>query len=242
MAHFAFVAGSETSGSAWSPLLERLRSVGHTCCIHSLDQISWTNGVEAGVQTLAATIDATTSTTQKTIPNTILVGHSIAGLFLPSIGAAINATDQVYIAALIPQPGRSVLDQLLMGEEIFSPSWAEGYEAMRRSPDPQVSHRDFLERHLFHDCPPQSVEQYWMKADLPLREIYGTAHTAPDTTTNCHFIVCTGDRTLQPQSQRLTSEQLPNASVSEIHTGHCPHLAAPNDLADLILSVTGNIS
>lgn len=232
MAHFAFVSGSETSREAWNFVLDRVRQFGHTCCIHGLDEISWTHGVEAGIQVLAARIGCDNET--------ILVGHSIAGLFLPSIGEALGATSQVYIAALIPQPGKSIFDRLLMSEEIFSHSWTEGYEAMRRSTNPLISQRSFLEWHLFHDCPPQSVERYWMKADLPLRKIYEIPYPAPNTMKNCHFIVCTGDRTLQPKSQRLASELLPYASVSELETGHCPHIAAPEGLADLILSVTVN--
>jgi Alpha/beta hydrolase family len=232
LARFALVSGSETSCDSWDLVLDRLREGGHTGRVYGLDEISWTHGVEAAIQALADSIDCD--------KETILVGHSIAGLFLPSIGEAIGATSQIYIAALIPQPGRSVFDQLLMSEEIFSHSWAEGYTEMRRSTDPLLSQRSFLEWHLFHDCPPQSVEQYWMKTDLPLHKIYETPHLAPDSRKSCHFIVCTGDRTLQPRAQRLSSELLPCARVFEIDTGHCPHIAAPADLADLILSLTRN--
>jgi pimeloyl-ACP methyl ester carboxylesterase len=232
VARFAFVSGSETSCDAWNLVLDKLRELGHACSIHGLDEISWTDGVEAGIQALADRIGCNNET--------ILVGHSIAGLFLPSMGEALGATSQVYIAALIPQPGKSVFDRLLMSEEIFSHSWTEGYGAMRRSMDPLIIHRSFLEWHLFHDCLPQSVEQYWIKTDLPLRKIYETPFTAPNfRVKDLHFIVCTGDRTLQPSAQRLTSERLPCASVSEIETGHCPHLAAPAGLANLILSLPG---
>jgi hypothetical protein len=231
LARFAILSGSETSCDAWNLVLDRLRECGHTCRIYGLDEISWARGVAAAIQALADRMGCD--------DETILVGHSIAGLFLPSVGKAIGATNQVYIAALIPQPGKSVLDHLLMSEEIFHHSWVEGYEAMRRSKDPLISHRSFLEWHLFHDCPPLSVEQYWMKADLPLREIYETSYPAPSPMKSCHFIVCTNDRTLQSTAQRLSSELSSCASVSEIGTGHCPHIAAPEDLADLIQSLTG---
>jgi pimeloyl-ACP methyl ester carboxylesterase len=231
LAHFAILTGSETSCDAWNLVLDRLRECGHTCRIHGLDEISWERGVGAAILALADRMRGD--------DETILVGHSIAGLFLPSVGEAIGAISQVYIAALIPQPGKSVLDQLLMSEEIFHQSWADGYEAMRRSEDPRISQRSFLEWHLFHDCPPQSVEKYWIKSDLPLLKIYGTSYPAPNPMKRCHFIVCTNDRTLQPSTQRLSSELISCASVSEIDTGHCPHIATPVDLADLIQSLTG---
>jgi pimeloyl-ACP methyl ester carboxylesterase len=232
LAHFAIVSGSETSCEAWNPVRDRLRAFGHTCFIHGLDQISWTHGVEAAIQALADGIGCD--------KDTILVGHSIAGLFLPSIGEKVGATSQVYVAAIIPQPRQSIFDQILMGEELFSRSWTEGYEAMRRSENPRVSQQRFLESHLFHDCPPHSLERYWIKTELPLRTIYQTPYPAPPTMTPCHFIVCTGDRTLHSRAQQLGSELLCRASVSEIDTGHCPHIAAPTALADLILSLTGN--
>jgi hypothetical protein len=232
LARFAIVSGSETSCGAWNLVLDRLRKFGHTGIIHGLDQVSWAHGARAGIQALADRIGCG--------DETILVGHSIAGLFLPSIGETIGATSQVYIAAMIPQPGESVFDQIFTGEEIFSRSWTEGYEAMRISKEPHISQRSFLEWHLFHDCPPRSIEQYWMKTDLPLRTIYETPYPAPSPMRDCHFIVCTRDRTLQPGAQQPGSQFLPRVSVVEINTGHCPHIAAPAELADLILSLTGN--
>jgi pimeloyl-ACP methyl ester carboxylesterase len=230
--HFAIVSGSETSGEAWNLVRDRLREFGHTCFIHGLDQLPWTHGVEAAIQVLADRIGCH--------KETILVGHSIAGLFLPSVGEKVGAASQVYIAAIIPQPRKAVFDQILMGEELFSRSWTEGYEVTRRSENPRVSQRSFLEWHLFHDCPPHSVERYWIKTELPLRTIYQTPYPAADTMKRCHFIVCTRDRTLLPRAQHLGSELLRSASVSKIDTGHCPHIAAPADLADLIVSLTGN--
>jgi hypothetical protein len=231
--HYAIVSGSETSCEAWNLVRARLREFGHTCCVHSLEQLSWTHGVEAAIQVLADRIGRD--------EETILVGHSIAGLFLPSVGEKVGATSEVYIAAIIPQPRKSVFDQILMGEELFSRSWTEGYEAMRRSDNPRVSQRSFLEWHLFHDCPPHSFERYWIKTELPLRTIYQNVYPAPHTMMRSHFIVCTGDRTLQPRAQQLGSELLCSASVAEIDTGHCPHVAAPAELADLIRSLTGNV-
>jgi len=234
VARFAFVSGSETSSDAWTPVLDRLGESGHSCCIHGLDQIAWGQGVAAGIEALADRIGGRRIDSEETI----LVGHSIAGLLLPSLGERLGAATQVYIAALLPRPGQSVLDQLLLGEEIFSHSWSEGYAAMRQAADPLTSHRSFLEWHLFHDCPPHAMDRYWLKTELPLREIYETSHPAPNAMEALRFIVCTGDRTLHPSAQRPGSEQLAGASVAEIATGHCPHLAAPVELADLMLSLT----
>jgi pimeloyl-ACP methyl ester carboxylesterase len=224
--------GSETSYDAWNGVAHRLRELGHTCCIHGIDEISWGNGLDAGLRVFADTIGRA--------EDTVLVGHSVAGLFLPCVGRLLNAASEIYVAALIPQPGKTILDRLLMGEEIFCQSWTEEYEQMRRSVNPLVTHRSYLEWHLFHDCPSGTAAQYWIKSELPLRAIYETVFAPPDSTERCHFIVCTADRTLQSKSQRPNAELFPFGRMCEIETGHCPHLAAPTELVALFASLIGN--
>lgn len=234
MARFVLIPGSETSHDAWSAVGDGLREAGHTSCIHGIDEISWGDGVDAGLQAFADTIDWA--------EDTVLVGHSVAGLFLPSISPLIDVTSEIFVAALIPQPGRTVLDRLLLGEEMFYPSWTEKYEEMRRSANPLVTHRSYLEWHLFHDCPPGSAARYWRRSELPLREMYETVFAPPDLRGRCHFIVCTADRTLQPASQRPQGASFPFGRMCEIETGHCPHLAAPKEVVRLFVSLIGNAS
>jgi pimeloyl-ACP methyl ester carboxylesterase len=224
--------GSETSYDAWNGVAHRLRELGHTCCIHGVDEISWGNGLDAGLRVFADTIGRP--------EDTVLVGHSVAGLFLPCVGRLLNAASEIYVAALIPQPGKTILDRLLMGEEMFFQSWVDEYAQMRRSVHPLVTHRSYLEWHLFHDCPPGTVDRYWINSALPLREIYDTVFAPPDLTERCQFIVCMEDRTLTPASQRPNAELFPFGRMYEIATGHCPHLAAPTELAHLFASLIGN--
>lgn len=228
MARFILITGSETSQNAWASLLKILTESGHTCYIHGVDEITWGRDPEVDLEALAGEIGRES--------NTILVGHSIAGLLLPTLGELLGAICEVYVAALIPQPGTSVFDRVLMGEDLFIQSWLEGYEEMRRDDNPQIAHREFLESHLFHDCPPGAVERHWRQSTLPLRKIYETVFRAPHASRVQHFIVCTEDRTLQPGSQRRSAELLPFARISKIVTGHCPHIADPSTLAELILS------
>jgi pimeloyl-ACP methyl ester carboxylesterase len=232
VARFVLIPGSETSYDAWSEVGDRLREAGHTYCIHGIDEISWGNGVDDGLRVFGDTIGLA--------EDTVLVGHSIAGLFLPSLTHLIDVAHEVFVAALVPQPGQTVLDRLLMGEEIFFPSWTEAYEPMRRSVDPLATHLPYIESHLFHDCPPGSAARYWIKSELPLRQIYETEFAPPDPANRSHFIVCTQDRTLPPASQRPQQASFPLATIREIPTGHCPHLAAPAELADLFAALIGN--
>lgn len=229
LARFVLMPGSETSYDAWNGVANRLGELGHTCCIHGVDEISWVNGVDAGLRVFADGIGRA--------ENTVLVGHSIAGLLLPSVGRLLDAASEIYVAALIPHPGTAILDRLLMGEEMFGESWTEEYEQMRRSVNPLVTNRSYLEWHLFHDCPSGSAAQYWIKSELPLREIYETVFAPPDSTERCHFIVCTADRTLRPASHRPQAASFPFGRMWEIETGHCPQLAAPTELVDLFASL-----
>ena len=73
----------------------------------------------------------------------VVVAHSAAGLILPAVGTRIPVSRLVYLAAVIPQPGASLLDQFHESKEMFQPEWIGN--------DPTKDHalaRDFL----FHDC------------------------------------------------------------------------------------------
>src|SRR5699024_6763600 len=85
----------------------------------------------------------------------VLVGHSGAGLLLPSIARALTATRIVWIAAAVPDPaGRPFADQA--SDSGFVDDEGEPIEVMQegwksyRGPDAEPSH--VSASFLFHDC------------------------------------------------------------------------------------------
>jgi hypothetical protein len=54
----------------------------------------------------------------------IVVAHSASGLFLPLLPARVKVARLVYLAAVIPQPGQSFMDQYKSTPEIYCPGFA----------------------------------------------------------------------------------------------------------------------
>ncbi|MBB5063044.1 alpha/beta hydrolase [Granulicella mallensis] len=233
MAHFTVLTGSETRPLSWQTLQTQLEISGHTTAVVSLNNVSWASGLDAAADALAQKVGPTS--------RAILIGHSIAGLVLPALGDRLGAMSEIYVAAFPPQRGQSFFDRLLSGEEIYDPTWVDGYQSLIRSKDPLTTHRHFLDYHLFHDCRADTADLYWKKSELPLDVIYSTPYLSELSLRSRHYIVCASDRTVRPEWQRHAASLLPYASVTEIDCGHCPQIARPVELAQQLLLAANHL-
>jgi pimeloyl-ACP methyl ester carboxylesterase len=233
MARFIVLTGSETNSLAWRDFQRQVEAHGHLSSVFSLDDVSWQAGCDAAVDSL----------TQKIGPasQTILIGHSIGGLVLPILGDRLDVASEIYIAAFTPKMSQSFLDRIFLGEEIFEPTWIDGYQSLIRSKDPLATHRHFLDHHLFHDCCADAADVYWKKSELPLEVIYSSSSRSEFRQRNRHYVVCAADRTVRPEWQRQSASLLPDATVTEIDSGHCPHLSQPGELVERILMSVSNL-
>ena len=226
MARFIVLTGSETRPIAWLNFQRQLEAHGHESSVFSLDDVSWQDGFDAAVDVIAQKIGPASQA--------IFIGHSIAGLVLPILGDRLEVASEIYIAAFTPKIGQSFLDRLLLGEEIFVPAWVDGYRSLIRSKDPLTTHRQFLDHHLFHDCREDAADIYWKKSELPLEMIYGSQNVSELRPRSRHYIVCSADRTVRADWQRQAASLLPRSTVTEVNSGHCPHISRPHELAEKI--------
>jgi pimeloyl-ACP methyl ester carboxylesterase len=227
MVRFIVLTGSETKSLAWRDFQRQVEAHGHLSSVFSLDDVSWQSGFDAAVDAL----------TQKIGPasQTILIGHSIGGLVLPILGDRLDVASEIYIADFTSKISQSFLDRILFGEEIFEPTWVDGYQGLIRSKDPLATHRHFLDHHLFHDCCADAADVYWKKSELPLEVICSSSNRSELHPRNIHYLVCAADRTVRPEWQRQAASLLPAATATEIESGHCPHISKPSELAEQIL-------
>ena len=80
----------------------------------------------------------------------IVVAHSGSGLLLHAIALATQATMQVYLAALVPDGSRSLMDEMTDdASAVFTADWA--------GVDPIANH-EAARRFLFHDCSPEVTD------------------------------------------------------------------------------------
>jgi pimeloyl-ACP methyl ester carboxylesterase len=230
MSHYVILCGSETCSRTWRTLQSLLSKHGDSCSIQEWADVSWEHGVECALDAIAGRIG--------TFADTVLVGHSIAGLFLPLLADKLQAIAEVYIAALIPEVGHSFFDRMFSGEDIFDHEWMSGYEDLRRSKDPASTHREFLTYHLFHDCPADTVHSSWIKSSLAISQIYEFPYPEGQFSRRYrHYVICGDDRSIHPRWQSLAGRALCGVNETVIGTGHCPQISKPQVLADLLLTI-----
>jgi hypothetical protein len=231
MTNFIFMTGSETHAGAWDSTRSCLRQRGFNSRLIDWSGTPWDLGLERAVERLLKGIEIQS--------DSVLVGHSIAGLFLPLVANAISARCEIYLSALTPKPGVSFFDQLLDGDDPFDGEWAAGYSEMSRSKNSPITHRGFLEHFLFHDCSPNAVDVYWKGMEKSAEGVYLSSYpAAPLQNRRRAYIVCSKDRALRPEWQRHAAFESLGIHPVEIASGHCPQLAMPSELAQLLEEIS----
>jgi pimeloyl-ACP methyl ester carboxylesterase len=158
--------------------------------------------------------------------DTIVVAHSASGMFLPLVAARRPVRHIVFLAALDPQPGASILEQFKTGPDMLNPDWV-GKNPMEDA---------VAEQFLFHDCVPEVRSWALMTMILlnaqrtltemcPLEEWPGVASA---------YIVYEGDRTISPSWSRRVARDYLRVEAIELPGGHCPHVSRPCALADVL--------
>jgi hypothetical protein len=223
-----FLGGSEMHPSCWDKCIAVLTKLGHESKIIDWVAAPWAHGQPAAVEYLSRELNG--------IDSAILVGHSLAGLFLPLLGYRINAKREIYVAALASGPEHSLSDRLFAGEEIFESAWIEAYEGMAISLNQSPSGDQIarIQNYLFHDCPSSSFAAYWRPLSFPLNLFYESRLSLTESHIPRNYIVCTRDRTIRPEWQRKIALEITHAPPTELASGHCPQIAKPYELAHLI--------
>lgn len=215
MAEILLIHGSGFGAWAWERLIPGLAALGHTA--RAID-LPGRDGAEVTLDELAYAILAATPAP------TLLVGHSAAGL--PITRAAALAPDRVigliYLAAYIPQPGRSLADLRRMGPS--QPMRG----AFHISPNRQSYRFDPARCRalFFHDTDdmtdrmgPEPIGPQETPFPGPLPKLPRAAIIARD------------DRAIPPDWQRAMAAGM---AQEELASGHCPHLSMPEPLAAVI--------
>jgi Alpha/beta hydrolase family len=216
--------------SCWDRCIAVLTKLGHES--RTIDWVTapWARGQLEAVEHLSRELNG--------IDGAILVGHSLAGIFLPLLGSRINAKREMYIAALASDPKHSLSDRLFAGEEIFEFAWIAAYGGMSLSlnQSPSGDQIACIQNYLFHDCPSSSFAAYWRPPSIPLNLFYESRFSLTESHIPRNYVVCTRDRTIRPEWQRKIALEISGAHAPpmEFASGHCPQIAKPSELAHLI--------
>jgi hypothetical protein len=216
---FLLVHGSTQSPGGYDRLAAELRRRGHRTVAADLpvDRPGWTAAEHAAV--------AAGQAAELTEP--VLVVHSAAGALVPALADAVHPRHVVWLAAVVPDPGRSVLDELAADPGMFGPEWPEWTGDLTGEPAETAYF-------LYHDCDLATLRWALGTSRLwPARTVFAaTAPALPDVPGT--YVLPTGDRTLTPAWMRRAARERLGVDAVEVGGGHCPHVSRPEEVAALV--------
>jgi pimeloyl-ACP methyl ester carboxylesterase len=222
MAAYCLIHGSGQGPDGWRLLAYELERRGHTVLAPAFQ----VNKTDEGLAWHAKTIVDALNRSGLDPDDVICVAHSASGMYLPLIAERWSPRRMVFLAAVVPRPGMSVIEQFRADPSMFNPAW------VGQNPDDDKVALDFV----FHDCPPDRIDwamstrlMFYAKRALeepcPLR-----AWPAVPSA----YIVCDDDRTIMPAWQRKAAREFLGVEAVELPGGHCPHVSRPEALADAL--------
>jgi pimeloyl-ACP methyl ester carboxylesterase len=164
----------------------------------------------------------------------VVVGHSLGGLTAPLVAAGRPVRQLVLVAALLPAPGQSLVDQLRAERGILNvPREGMAHDEQRRS---RWTDAELAARTMYSGCHPLVAAGAFarLRAQAAAPQVRPTPLEAwPDVPTE--YVVCTGDRIVSPAWGARRAAEL-GFGVRELASDHSPMLSRPAELADLLLN------
>jgi pimeloyl-ACP methyl ester carboxylesterase len=219
---FCLVHGSTQNSCGWDLLVPELQRLGHETVCADLPNDPAASATQYA-DLVAAAIPAN-------LRDIVVVAHSASGLFLPLVPSRRRVHRLVFLAAVLPQIGASLIDQLKENPSMMNPEW------IGKNPvdDDQIAHQ-----FLFHDCSPETAA-WALKTRRLTNARQAIVETCPLETwpaVPCSYILCTGDRTIQPDWSRQASRARLGCEALELPGGHCPHVSRPRELAEMLTAI-----
>lgn len=231
MATFALVHGGWLGAWSWELLTPFLERAGHEVVTMDLP-------AEDGAASFDNYADVVCGALGRKHEDVVLVGHSCGGHTIPLVADRRPVRHLVYLCALVPDIGRSVLDQLQDEPDMLNPRWVEGLG----EPDDQLRTRwidlELARELICADCDDsvavaaikrlRSQSAFPNTLPFPLSEFPSVSST---------YVVCSDDQFVDPEwSRRIARDRL-DADVVELPGSHSPLLSRASALAELLLHI-----
>jgi hypothetical protein len=167
------------------------------------------------------------------IAEPIVLAHSGSGPLLPAASKALKARHRVWLAAWVPNPHASLLEEVRANPtETFNPDWI-GKDAIKDS--------SVAINFLYHDCDQTMIEWALTTRRLFMPTGVYNERIALDDEVPSSYIVASSDRTIRPDWQRRMARERLGIEPLEIATGHCAHISAPEHLAQLLAHIAATM-
>jgi pimeloyl-ACP methyl ester carboxylesterase len=136
----------------------------------------------------------------------------------------------VFLAAFVPEIGKTPMEQLQANPEMFWPDWI--------GKDPTKDDTVAI-RYLFHDgAPDMTAWALTTRSLMHARRVLTETcllRSWPDVPAS--YILCREDRTLRPDFWREQVRKQLGIDPIELEGGHCPHVSRPEQLADVLAAL-----
>src|SRR5437868_10622524 len=144
MAICCLMHSSGQGPSGWRPLAQCLEGRGHRVLSPAFHESETDKGSAWHAEALAEELRSSAYQPSEMV----CVAHSAAGMFLPALADIRPVRHMVFLAALIPRPGISIIDQFRAEPSMFQPAWV-GQNPMND---------DVALEFLYHDCLPERAD------------------------------------------------------------------------------------
>ncbi|MDT7755393.1 MAG: hypothetical protein QOH27_1291 [Mycobacterium sp.] len=231
MATFALVHGAWLGAWSWESLTPLLQQAGHKVVVMDLP-------TEDGTASFDTYADVVCHALERSQDDVVLVGHSYGGHTIPLVAARRPVRHLVYVCALVPDVGRSMLDQLQRDPQMLNPRWVDGLS----EPDEQLR-TTWVDLELARELICADCEDSVAEAAINrLRPQSSYPNVLPFSlpefpSASSTYIVSADDRFVDPRwSKRIARDRL-GAHLVELPGSHSPLLSRPQALADVLCRV-----
>lgn len=233
MATFVLVHGAWQGAWVWDAVADNLRRYGHHVLAldlpgHGSDR---TPLEEVTMNAYAEKIAAAVSRLQ----DVILVGHSMGGAAISAAAELqpVGLQRLIYVCAFLPRTGDSVMSLAAMANENSPQVQLDvSQDGLAATVTPPSIIDNFM-----HDCDVsvivRNAQKFQAQALQPLNARIQLSATGFGQYPR-DYIVCSEDRAVSADLQRLMLEATPCKRVAVLSSSHSPYASQPEALADLL--------
>ncbi len=230
MTHFVLVHGGWHGAWCWREQITALERLGHTATAVELPSDDPGAGAQRYAEVIASAVREPGAD--------VVVGHSLAGLAIPLVPDLVPIGALVFLASLLPEPGRSWREQLTAGRPMADWFYTnalprQGKDDLGRSVWPP----ELAAELFYHDCPQETARSAAarLRPQSPGPIVETTPLKAfPDVP--LHYVGCRDDRAVSGSWAQEAARTRLGVEVTWIDGSHSPFLAAPQQLAGRLVS------
>lgn len=235
MAFFALIHGGAHGGWCWERLTPELERLGHRWSAPDLP-FDDPAGASEWADTVIASIPPDAG-------DVIVVGHSLGGLAVPVVATRIPVRRMVFLGAMVPIPGISLLDVWAREPDGLAIAGVTDAVAGDGTGDfaegDAVLAWDFVRSAFYQDLPEDIARAAWQRLRPQGMAVFAEPcpidawPRVPST-----YILMTEDQSVNPAWSRRIARGRLGAELIELPGGHSPFYGHPHELANALHNET----